>query len=263
MNIFGITVDAEDMNAAGHGEWSGHHYGGESITLRLSGDECGEWETMYKFVTKVTDPVHGVIDAEHFEDFDDARQYLTDQLEALDSVVVENEDLLDIPDGWDADDADEGHVWKVEHEFLDCVFSIESVEVEPPLNWFNSARIVADPENESVACFVSIGDPRGAFKFEVRKYQDMDGEWHTVIHTPHPGESFAHVPTKQIRPGTLETCHHGEEHDPLRKAEDLLQELKREQDSYVDASGNPRGPLGHSRAEMIRRLHAALNGDQS
>lgn len=65
-------------------------------------------------------------------------------------------------------------------------------EQEPgPLTWLNSARIVTNPENDEVSCLVSVGDPRGAFCFTVRRLSDG----RLVIHTPHPGETMAHMET--------------------------------------------------------------------
>ena len=73
-------------------------------------------------------------------------------------------------------------------------------EQEPgPLTWFNSARIVADPDDDAVRCSVSVGDPRGAFVFTVRRLPDGQ----IVIHVPHPGESLPHVETTKLHDGTL------------------------------------------------------------
>ena len=68
-----------------------------------------------------------------------------------------------------------------------------------PLDWLNSARITTDPEDDAVRCSVSVGDPRGAFVFTVRRLPDG----RLVIHVPHPGESLAHVETSQLHEGTL------------------------------------------------------------
>jgi len=68
-----------------------------------------------------------------------------------------------------------------------------------PLDWLNSARITTDPEDDAVRCSVSVGDPRGAFVFTVRRLSDG----RLVIHVPHPGESLAHVETSQLHEGTL------------------------------------------------------------
>lgn len=68
-----------------------------------------------------------------------------------------------------------------------------------PLTWLNSARITVDQDEDAVHCLVSVGDPRGAFCMTVRRCSDGQ----IVIHLPHPGESMAHMPTKELHPGTL------------------------------------------------------------
>jgi hypothetical protein len=72
-------------------------------------------------------------------------------------------------------------------------------ECNGPLDWLNSAAIVTDEADDAIHCKVSIGDPRGAFCFTVRR--KPNGE--ILIHTPYPGESFAHAETEQLHPGTL------------------------------------------------------------
>lgn len=66
--------------------------------------------------------------------------------------------------------------------------------------WFNSARIKVDPDKDEVTCAVSVGDPRGAFVFTIRRKPDGT----LLIHTPYPGESLPHMRTKQLHKGTLE-----------------------------------------------------------
>ena len=73
-------------------------------------------------------------------------------------------------------------------------------DLAPPLAWLNSAQITADPDNDEVNCLVSIGDPRGAFCFTVRRLANG----RIIIHTPHPDESLAHMKTREVRLGTLE-----------------------------------------------------------
>lgn len=81
-------------------------------------------------------------------------------------------------------------------------------EQEPgPLTWLNSARITTDPEDDAVHCLVSVGDPRGAFCFTVRRTPDGT----LLLHLPHPGEGMAHESTRQICEGTLEVVHYGTE----------------------------------------------------
>lgn len=66
--------------------------------------------------------------------------------------------------------------------------------------WFNSARINVDPDKDEVTCSVSVGDPRGAFVFTVRRTDDGTLQ----IHTPYPGESLPHMRTRQLHKGVLE-----------------------------------------------------------
>ncbi len=73
----------------------------------------------------------------------------------------------------------------------------------PGLSWLNSATIDADPNTDRVRMYCSIGDPRGAFSFEVRRLTDG----RILIHLPHPDESLAHMKTKDIGNGTLELVH--------------------------------------------------------
>lgn len=74
-----------------------------------------------------------------------------------------------------------------------------------PLTWLNSARITTDPENDSVHCLVSIGDPRGAFCFTVCRRPDT-GE--IVLHLPYPGDTMPHEKTEELHPGTLRVVGH-------------------------------------------------------
>ena len=71
-----------------------------------------------------------------------------------------------------------------------------------PLDWLNSARITTDPDDDAVRCLVSVGDPRGAFEFTVRRLPDG----RIVIHVPYPGEPLPHFGTAQLHPGTLQVA---------------------------------------------------------
>lgn len=73
-----------------------------------------------------------------------------------------------------------------------------------PLTWLNSARITTDPADDAVHCLVSIGDPRGAFCFTVRRLPDG----RIVLYVPYPGDPTPHENIKEIRPGTLEVIGH-------------------------------------------------------
>ena len=69
-----------------------------------------------------------------------------------------------------------------------------------PLGWLNSAAIVTDANDDAVRFFVSVGDPRGAFQFTVRRMPDGD----LLIQTPTTGDSFLHRPLRELFPGTLQ-----------------------------------------------------------
>ncbi len=69
---------------------------------------------------------------------------------------------------------------------------------ETPLDWMNSAGIVLDRDTDSVHMRVSVGDPRGAFVFTVRR--KPNGE--LIIHTPYPGEGFPHMDLEEHHQGT-------------------------------------------------------------
>ena len=66
-----------------------------------------------------------------------------------------------------------------------------------PLTWLNSARITTDPDDDAVHCLVSVGDPRGAFCFTVRR---MKGGM-MVIHMPCPDEPMPHLDTRYTHSG--------------------------------------------------------------
>ena len=67
------------------------------------------------------------------------------------------------------------------------------------LSWLNSARIIAEPDNDRVVLTVSIGDPRGAFAIEFRRLPDG----RIVIDLPNPADCLAHLPTAETGPGRL------------------------------------------------------------
>lgn len=59
-----------------------------------------------------------------------------------------------------------------------------------PLGWANSAQIVLDRDEDSITLLISVGDPRGAFAFTVRRTQD--GELRLTV--PHPSDGLLHMP---------------------------------------------------------------------
>lgn len=81
-------------------------------------------------------------------------------------------------------------------------------EPEPmPLSWVNSAGIHTDADGDSVTVTISVGDPRGAFAFTVRRVTPDDGEPYLVMHTPYPGEGLPHMPLTRISDGTYRIGH--------------------------------------------------------
>jgi hypothetical protein len=69
-----------------------------------------------------------------------------------------------------------------------------------PLGWLNSASIVTDADDDAVRIFVSVGDPRGAFQFTVRRMPG--GE--LLIQTPTTDHPESHRPLRELFPGTLQ-----------------------------------------------------------
>ena len=72
-----------------------------------------------------------------------------------------------------------------------------------PLDWFNSARVTADPSDDAIHFSVSIDDPRGALGFTVRRIQAGEKAGQIVIHLPHPDGTWQHVHVADDHPGTL------------------------------------------------------------
>lgn len=75
-----------------------------------------------------------------------------------------------------------------------------------PLAWLNHAGVSFSEEEDAVTVSISVGDPRGAFSFTVRRVpDDADGPLagKLIMHMPYPGESTPHVETRELHPGTL------------------------------------------------------------
>ena len=73
-----------------------------------------------------------------------------------------------------------------------------------PLSWCNGAGIHTDTREDSVTVTISVGDPRGAFIFTVRRIPD-DAETNggrLLMHTPHPGQSLPHAELTPDHAGT-------------------------------------------------------------
>ncbi|MBQ0926682.1 hypothetical protein KBO27_22265 [Saccharopolyspora endophytica] len=72
------------------------------------------------------------------------------------------------------------------------------------LSWANGATIHTDPGEDSITVTISVGDPRGAFAFTVRRVPDdaMDNGGRLIMHTPYPGEPLPHVELTTAHTGT-------------------------------------------------------------
>jgi hypothetical protein len=98
-------------------------------------------------------------------------------------------------------DVDTTELERVQLEFDATASGTQSeADERAPLGWCNSATIHLDREEDSVTVLISVGDPRGAFAFTVRRLQDG----RLIMHTPYPGESMPHLGLTEIRPGTYE-----------------------------------------------------------
>jgi hypothetical protein len=74
-----------------------------------------------------------------------------------------------------------------------------------PLSWCNSAGIRLDESQDSVTVMISVGDPRGAFVFTVRRVPDdvdSDLAGQLVMYVPYPGEPAPHMPLSPLMDGT-------------------------------------------------------------
>jgi hypothetical protein len=74
-----------------------------------------------------------------------------------------------------------------------------------PLAWCNSAAVHVDESGDSVTVSISVGDPRGAFTFTVRRVPDdvagaLAGR--LVLHVPHAEMAAAHMPLTALYSGT-------------------------------------------------------------
>ncbi|WP_020496974.1 hypothetical protein [Sciscionella marina] len=73
-----------------------------------------------------------------------------------------------------------------------------------PLAWANGATIRTDPDEDSITVTVSVGDPRGAFAFTVRRIPDdaPTNGGRLIMHTPYPGEPMPHRDLIEDHAGT-------------------------------------------------------------
>jgi hypothetical protein len=79
-----------------------------------------------------------------------------------------------------------------------------------PLSWCNSAAVHADESEDSVTVSISVGDPRGAFTFTIRRVpDDVDGELagQLLLHVPYGEMCSPHVPLTVLHGGTYVVGH--------------------------------------------------------
>jgi hypothetical protein len=80
--------------------------------------------------------------------------------------------------------------------------------------WLNSAAITIDPESvNGVTVSISVGDPRGAWSFTVRKLDDGS----MIMHTPYPGEGMPHEALVELHPGTYQRVGYDPNHKPAAR----------------------------------------------
>lgn len=95
---------------------------------------------------------------------------------------------------------DEAHSYdNEEDEYKDHKFQPSA----GPIFWANSAFLEFDEEEDSVTVGISIGDPRGAFVFTIRRLPaeaDMAGR--LIMHLPYPGEGWLHDTLSPLHEGT-------------------------------------------------------------
>lgn len=73
-----------------------------------------------------------------------------------------------------------------------------------PLSWANSAGIHTDPDVDSITLTVSVGDPRGAFAFTLRRVPDETDTsgGRLMLHVPSPEDVTPHAGLTLVHPGT-------------------------------------------------------------
>lgn len=72
-----------------------------------------------------------------------------------------------------------------------------------PSSWCNSAFFEFDSEEDSVTVGISVGDPRGAFTFTIRRLPaEAEDGGRLVMHLPYPGGSWLHEPLTLLHEGT-------------------------------------------------------------
>nr|WP_042178998.1 hypothetical protein [Kibdelosporangium sp. MJ126-NF4] len=74
-----------------------------------------------------------------------------------------------------------------------------------PLSWCNSATLSTDQTDDAVTVSISVGDPRGAFTFTIRRVPDhVDGPLagQLIMHVPYEDMTSPHMPLTQLHDGT-------------------------------------------------------------
>lgn len=72
-----------------------------------------------------------------------------------------------------------------------------------PLGWCNSAAIQLDRADDAVHVSISVGDPRGAFVFTVRRLRNGQ----LLMHFPTPEDGALHMPLTLISHGVYRIGH--------------------------------------------------------
>lgn len=74
-----------------------------------------------------------------------------------------------------------------------------------PLSWVNSAALHTSETEDSVTVSISVGDPRGAFTFTIRRVPDdadSDLAGRLIMHVPYPGQPLGHAELTELHDGT-------------------------------------------------------------
>lgn len=90
---------------------------------------------------------------------------------------------------------------RVQLEFDDTSNGVQTEAQEAAaLGWVNSAAISLNRGHDAMTVAISVGDPRGAFAFTVRRLQDG----RLMMYVPYAGEPMPHMTLTEIQPGTYE-----------------------------------------------------------
>lgn len=67
-----------------------------------------------------------------------------------------------------------------------------------PGSFANSASIHVS-DDDSISVNISVGDPRGSFRMQIRRMEDGT----LILHVPYAGMSAPHMPLTELHPGTF------------------------------------------------------------